>query len=111
MPVTPEALATVRKVAAQTSAILADPVELARVLAEIDEQERREQHDHEVAEGLIPADSPPDFIRADWGKAEDHGNRPGWFGPDYNAEEALRRSEAYASAEDEHHEDEHQADD
>ncbi len=97
MPVTPEALETVRKVAAETARILADPVEKARVLRLI-------QHQEEVEAGLIPASSPPDFIRADWGKAEDHGNRPGWYGPSWDPEEAQLRAEAYAgdSTQDDH---------
>ena len=65
------------------------------------------QHEKEVAAGLIPEDSPPDFIRADWGKAEEHGGRPGWYGPRWDPEEAARRAEAYAgdSTMDDHHHD------
>jgi len=34
----------------------------------------------EVERGLIPADSPPDFLREDW--VPDAKGLPGWFGPD-----------------------------
>ena len=39
------------------------------------------QHEKEVEAGLIPADSPPDFVRADWKPGP--GGVPGWFGPDF----------------------------
>ena len=40
------------------------------------------QHMREVEAGLIPADSPPDFVRSDWKPGP--GGLPGWFGPDYH---------------------------
>jgi hypothetical protein len=39
------------------------------------------QHESEVAAGLIPADSPPDFVYADWKPGP--GGVPGWFGPGF----------------------------
>jgi hypothetical protein len=39
-------------------------------------------HMQEVSAGLIPADSPVDFVRADW--KPDAKGFPGWYGPDYN---------------------------
>lgn len=45
------------------------------------------KHAQQVEEGLIPADSPPDFVRPD--DAEVDG-KPWWFGPDYNpTDEAI----------------------
>ena len=45
--------------------------------------DRINQHNKEVAAGLIPEDSPPTFIRADW-KPNENG-LPGWFPPDFKA--------------------------
>ncbi len=47
--------------------------------------ERMAQHTREVEAGLIPADSPPGFIRSDW-KLDERGF-PGWFGPDWKPTE------------------------
>lgn len=45
------------------------------------------QHIAEVNAGLIPADSPVDFIRSDW--EPDENGRPGWFGPNWDPDEAT----------------------
>jgi hypothetical protein len=58
--------------------------------------DRLMQHIKEVNAGLIPEDSPVDFIRADW-KPDENG-KPGWFGPDWKPEE--RDVEAIAEAHD-----------
>ncbi len=47
--------------------------------------DRLVQHIKEVEAGLIPADSPVDFIRSDW--QPDENGKPGWFGPDWKPDE------------------------
>ena len=49
--------------------------------------DRINQHNKEVAAGLIPADSPPTFIRADW-KPNENG-LPGWFPPDFKPGQVI----------------------
>ena len=49
--------------------------------------DRIHQHNKEVAAGLIPADSPPTFIRADW-KPNENG-LPGWFPPDFKPGQVI----------------------
>lgn len=48
-----------------------------------DYADRMELHDRQVAAGLIPTDSPPDFVRPTGSAAEDASGLPWWFGPDY----------------------------
>ena len=50
---------------------------------------RMYQHQVEVEQGLIPADSPVDFVRADW--KPDVKGFPGWYGPDYDPTERERK--------------------
>ena len=59
--------------------------------------DRQLQHMKEVEAGLIPADSPPTFIRADW-KPNSKG-APGWFGPDWKPSEQAIDSAAKAQNE------------
>ena len=46
------------------------------------------QHIQEVEAGLIPEDSPVDFVRSDW--KPDARGFPGWYGPDYDPNERQR---------------------
>jgi len=41
-------------------------------------------HAQQVQAGLIPADSPPDFVRPEGNAALDERGLPWWFGPDYH---------------------------
>ncbi len=43
-----------------------------------------EQHCIQVEQGLIPADSPPTFIRPEGDDALDERGLPWWFGPGYH---------------------------
>jgi hypothetical protein len=45
------------------------------------------KHARQVAEGLIPADSPPTFVRPEGDDALDERGLPWWFGPDYHPTE------------------------
>jgi hypothetical protein len=56
--------------------------------------DRLAQHAVEVEAGLIPTDSPPTFIGADW--KPDANGKPGWFGPDWHPDE--RTVDAVADA-------------
>ena len=56
----------------------------------------REAHDHirllmkhreQVDAGVIPKDSPPDFLRPEGDDALDERGLPWWFGPDYHPTE------------------------
>ena len=46
--------------------------------------ERMMLHIQQVDAGLIPADSPPDFVRPEGDRAHDERGLPWWFGPDYH---------------------------
>lgn len=48
----------------------------------VDHVKRITDHAQQVEAGLIPADSPPDFVRPEGDAAEVDG-KPWWFGPDY----------------------------
>jgi len=68
----------------------------ARRAAADEHVDRLVQHIKEVEAGLIPADSPVTFIRSDW-QADENG-KPGWFGPDWNADERSVDSAGEARA-------------
>lgn len=57
-----------------------------------DEVRRMFEHMQQVEAGLIPADSPPDFVRPEDGLGGGpNGDLPWWFPPDYKpTEEALK---------------------
>jgi hypothetical protein len=59
-----------------------------------DHVDRLVQHVIEVEAGLIPADSPPTWIRSDW--QPDANGKPAWFGPDWHLDE--RTLDAVADA-------------
>jgi hypothetical protein len=44
-------------------------------------------HQQQVDAGLIPADSPPTFVRPEGADALDERGLPWWFGPDYHPTE------------------------
>jgi hypothetical protein len=45
--------------------------------------ERLLEHQRQVDAGLIPADSPPDFLRPEGADALDERGLPWWMGPEY----------------------------
>ena len=45
------------------------------------------KHREQVDAGLIPKDSPPDFVRPEGDDALDERGLPWWFGPDYHPTE------------------------
>jgi hypothetical protein len=49
------------------------------------------KHIEQVEAGLIPADSPPDFVRPEGEDGMVNG-LPSWFGPDYHPTEAALKS-------------------
>ena len=59
--------------------------------------DRLAQHVIEVEAGLIPASSPPPFVRADWTPGPN--GQPGWFGPDYHLDQQTIDSVAEATVE------------
>jgi hypothetical protein len=59
-----------------------------------DYADRMELHTKQVAAGLIPEDSPPDFVRPEGTEAVDDHGRPWWFGKSYKPTAiALERSQ------------------
>ena len=61
---------------------------IAQVIAVQAAEDSIVQHRAEVDAGLLPADSPPDFVRSDWQQRPD--GLPGWFPPEYHpTNEAL----------------------
>lgn len=49
------------------------------------------KHAQQVSAGLIPADSPTDFVRPEGDAALDSKGRPWWFGSSYSpTEEAIK---------------------
>ena len=61
-----------------------------------DHLDRMLRHQKEVAAGLIPADSPVDFIRSDW--QPDENGKPGWFSPAWNPDQRTIDAVADAQA-------------
>ena len=49
-----------------------------------DHLDRLMKHTAQVEAGLIPSDSPPDFVRPEGEAALDERGLPWWFGPDYH---------------------------
>jgi hypothetical protein len=50
------------------------------------------KHAEQVKAGLIPSDSPPDFVRPEGDAARDAKGLPWWFGPDYHPTAAAMKS-------------------
>jgi hypothetical protein len=42
------------------------------------------KHAEQVQAGLLPADSPPDFVRPEGADALDERGLPWWYGPSWN---------------------------
>ena len=56
------------------------------------EADRVFQHAMEVADGIIPENSPPTFIRSDW--KDDLNGPPPWYGPDYDPSQLMLEATA-----------------
>ncbi len=64
--------------------------------ADRERMKRSMLHAVQVQEGLIPADSPPDFVRPEGDAATDERGLPWWFGPEYcPTPEAIREFGKY----------------
>jgi hypothetical protein len=57
----------------------------------VDRITRESIHAAQVKDGLIPADSPPDFVRPEGEAAVGENGLPSWFGPNYKpTSEAIK---------------------